>query len=191
MEPLNILNCLLNKSPLAGGEKLKEKVFIALLQKEEGKLLRIAWAILGTEANAWDALQETVEQAWRYRKNLRGGNAAFPSWIRRILVNQSLNMLRKDKKLILMDPTDNIFNMDREDFISEVDLDVHNVWEVVKALNNEHRQVLVLRFICDLSLKSIASELDLPLGTVKSRLNRALTKLKEKLEESDERRFSL
>ena len=56
---------------------LQEQDFIELLQKEEGKLLRIAWAMLGQESDAWDVLQEAVEQAWRHRRQLQGGPAAF------------------------------------------------------------------------------------------------------------------
>ena len=43
---------------------MHEKEFLKLLHNEEGRLLRIAWAMLGQESDAWDVLQEAVEQAW-------------------------------------------------------------------------------------------------------------------------------
>src|SRR5690606_16841242 len=83
---------------------LQEQDFIELLQKEEGKLLRIAWAMLGQESDAWDVLQEAVEQAWRHRRQLQGGPAAFPAWIRRIVVNRAIDHMRSRKRLILLEP---------------------------------------------------------------------------------------
>lgn len=163
---------------------MDENNFIKLLQKEEGKLFRIAWAILGQESDAWDALQETVEHAWHHRKELRGGDSSFPAWIRRIVVNRSLNVLRKQKRIVTVDP---MKVPDIQPAFQESNFEAQYVWEVVKSLDTGHRQVVVLRYLGDLSLKDIALELDIPLGTVKSRLNRALTRLREKLKE-DERR---
>jgi len=65
------------------------------------------------------------------------------------------------------------------------------IWEVVALLDQEHRRVVFMRFLGDLALKDIATELQIPLGTVKSRLNRALKRLKEKLEEDEGQRREL
>lgn len=190
MEPFNLLLCLISKSRFWSRrfKRLKEKRFIELLQKEEGKLYRIAFAILGQEADAWDVLQETTEKAWLQRKSLRGGDYAFPAWIRRILINQSINVLRKHEKTVLIDPS-SIPELSKD--WQETNLGTLDVWEVVKSLDILHRQVVVLRYLGDLSLKEIAIELELPLGTVKSRLNRALVRLRETIEENDLRRKSL
>ena len=49
---------------MRGVDCLDEKTFLELLHKCEGRLFRVGWAILGQESDAWDALQETVDQAW-------------------------------------------------------------------------------------------------------------------------------
>lgn len=159
---------------------MHEQQFLELLHKEEGKLFHIAWGILGQESDAWDVLQQTVEKAWRNRNKLRGGSTAFPAWIRRILVNQSLNILRSNKRIIPVEPSDLIAMLP-----GEVEPEEHAIWEVVALLDHEHRQVLFMRYLADLALKDIAAELQVPLGTVKSRLNRALKRLRDKLEEDE------
>ena len=166
---------------------MHEQEFLELLHKEEGKLFCIAWGILGQESDAWDALQQTVEKAWRNRKKLKCGNVAFPAWIRRILINQSLNSLRCNKRTIPVEPSDLIEMVPGE----KIDPEVSTIWEVVKSLDKEHRQIVVLRYLGDLALKDIAQELGIPLGTVKSRLNRALKRLKEILEADEDQRREL
>ncbi len=159
---------------------MQENEFIQLLQKEEGKLLRIAWAILGQESDAWDALQEAVEQAWRHRGNLKGGSASFPHWIRQILINRAINHLHYKKRLVLMEtnmiPEDKLFPSPEEDIVSQ------DVWETIYSLDENHRKVVVLRYLADLSLQEISVELEVPLSTVKSRLYRALDRLRNNLE---------
>ncbi len=72
----NTLDCGVSKV-------LVEDEFLRLLKKEEGKLFRIALAVLGNEEDAWDSMQQTVEKAWTKRSTLKGGAAAFPAWIKR------------------------------------------------------------------------------------------------------------
>jgi RNA polymerase sigma-70 factor (ECF subfamily) len=157
---------------------LGEEEFLKLLHKEEGKLNRIALAILCNEQDAWDALQQATERAWHGRGTLHGGEKAFPAWMKRILVNQSLNILRSQKKITPVDPQDmwNLLDSPGED-INDMGL----IWELVLNLGEEHRKVVVLRYLGGLSLKEIASELGIPQGTVKSRLNTAHSRLREKL----------
>jgi len=161
---------------------LQEQDFIELLQKEEGKLLRIAWAMLGQESDAWDVLQEAVEQAWRHRRQLQGGPAAFPAWIRRIVVNRAIDHMRSRKRLILLEPA----AMPEGDAAlpsPEVDVEARALWEELKVLEPDQRQVIVLRYLADLSLQEIADQVGIPLGTVKSRLYRALAHLRKTWDE--------
>lgn len=66
---------------------LTQEEFLHLLQEHEGRLYRIALAITGRDADAWDALQDAVESAVRSLPELQGGAQAFPGWMRRIVVN--------------------------------------------------------------------------------------------------------
>jgi len=161
---------------------LGEEEFLTLLHAEEGKLYRIALAILCNEQDAWDALQQATERAWYGRGALRGGAGAFPAWIKKILVNQSLNILRSKKRITPIDPQE---MRDLLDFPGEDMTDMGLVWELVWKLGEEHRKVVILRYLGGLSLKEIASELGISLGTVKSRLNTAHSRLREKINGDD------
>jgi len=169
------------KFNLAVKKSLAEDEFLRLLKTEEGKLFRIALAILGNDQDAWDSLQQTAVKAWHKRNTLKGGIPAFPAWIKRILINQSLNILRARNRQIPTDPFEMTGIIDLPIAQNEPDFSI--IWDLVLELGPEHRQVIALRYLGELSLIEIASELGIPLGTVKSRLNTAHTRLKQKLQD--------
>lgn len=154
---------------------LGEDEFLRLLKIEEGRLYRIALAILANEQDAWDSLQQTAEKAWKNRDSLQGGATAFPAWIKKILVRQSLNLLRSRQRQIPTDPQkmNAILGLP---MTNQPDAGV--IWDLVLELGPEHRKVVALRYLGDLSLPDIAAELGVPLGTVKSRLHAAHTRLR-------------
>ncbi len=169
-----------------------EDRFFALYKPEQGRLYRTAWAILGNEADAGDALQEATIRAYRAFDQLKGGEAAFPYWIRRILVNTCTQILRKRMRVIPVERPED--HMSEEPATPDVDVPFGSeVWEAVRLLDERYRAVVVLRFLNDMQLEDIATALDIPLGTVKSRLHTALKMLRTKLNnnESGERRGAL
>jgi RNA polymerase sigma-70 factor, ECF subfamily len=163
-----------------------EEQFFALYQPESGRLFRTAWAILGNEADAGDALQEATIRAYRAFDQLKGGAVAFPFWMRRILVNTCTQILRKRMRVI---PVERPEDLTEEKAAPETDLPFDSdVWDSVRALDERYRAVVVLRFLNDMQLEDIATALDIPLGTVKSRLHTALKQLKERLQTGHGRR---
>jgi RNA polymerase sigma-70 factor (ECF subfamily) len=158
---------------------LAEDDFLKLLKTEEGKLFRIALAILGNEHDAWDSLQQTAEKAWNKRNTLKGGTTAFPAWIKRILLNQSLNILKTRNCQVPTDPQEMTEILDSPTQYNREDIDM--IWDIVLELGSEHRIVIALRYLGDLSLIEIANTLGISLGTVKSRLYTAHTRLRQKL----------
>lgn len=160
---------------------MNDERFLELLHREEGKLFRIALAILGSEADAWDALQQAVEQAWGKRGALRGSDHAFPAWIKRIVVNCSINLLHVRERVIPVDPAA-IMPMS-EMKIGGGDPEAAMVWELVQELGPEYRKVIALRYLGDMSLQEVAAALGIPLGTVKSRLNTAHHRLRQLMDD--------
>lgn len=160
--------------------RTSDEQFLALLQREEGKLLRLARALTGQDADAWDLVQEATTAAYSQFHKLRGGPDSFAPWIRRILVNRARNLLTARNRVTLVEQVAE----------AEADLDPGPeeqfsqalLWAEVMALEAHHRQVLTLRFMADMKVEEIAGLLDLPAGTVKSRLNRALGALRARLE---------
>ena len=155
-----------------------EERFFALYRPEQGKLYRTAWAILGNEADAADALQEATIRAYRAFGQLRGGDVAFSAWMRRILVNTCTQILRKRMRVIPVERPEDLTAHP----VTEVDLPLDgDVWDAVRSLDERYRAVVVLRFLNDMQLEEIAAALDIPLGTVKSRLHAAMKQLRNRL----------
>ncbi|MFZ5816789.1 MAG: RNA polymerase sigma factor [Bacillota bacterium] len=162
-----------------------EERFFALYKPEQNRLYRTAWAILGNEADAGDALQEATIRAYRAFHQLKGGEAAFPAWMRRILVNTCTQLLRRRMRVIPVERPEDL----TEHAFTEIDLPLEgDVWDAVRSLDERYRAVVVLRFLNDMSLEEIAAELDIPLGTVKSRLHAALKQLRKHLNAGENER---
>lgn len=156
-----------------------EDRFFAFYKPEQGRLYRTAWAILGNEADAADALQEATIRAYRAFGQLKGGEAAFPAWMRRILVNTCTQVLRKRMRVV---PVERPEDLSPDQATTDVVLPLEgDVWDAVRSLDERYRAVVVLRFLNDMQLDEIAAALDIPLGTVKSRLHTALKLLRNRL----------
>lgn len=120
--------------------------------------------------------EDLAQEAWI--KILRGlpkfrHDSKFSTWLYRITMNTFLNATRAVKRELEV-----VGSLATESEAQaprlEASLDVH---EAVRGLPEEFRSVVVLRYVADLSYKEIANVLDLPLGTVQSRLKRGLDKL--------------
>jgi RNA polymerase sigma-70 factor (ECF subfamily) len=124
--------------------------------------------------------EDLAQEAWI--KILRGlprfrHDSKFSTWLYRITMNTFLNATRavkREQEVVGSLAT----GPDAAEPRLEASLDVH---EAVRGLPEEFRSVVLLRYVADLSYKEIASVLDLPLGTVQSRLKRALDKLESSL----------
>jgi RNA polymerase sigma-70 factor (ECF subfamily) len=156
----------------------RDERFLALLQGEQGKLLRIAKAITGQEADAWDMVQEATLTAFDRFDELRGGDRVFAPWIRRILINRARNLLKSRSRLLPLEPMGTEVDPTPG---PDMQLDQTLLWDEVMCLEMHHRHVLVLRFLVDLTVEEIAHALDVPVGTVKSRIHRALAVLRKRL----------
>jgi RNA polymerase sigma factor (sigma-70 family) len=164
--------------------RTRDEPFLALLRPEEGKLLRIARALTGREADAWEMVQDAVVQAYERFDTLRGGPESFAPWLRRILVNRCKNLLRGRARLVLLETA-------AETEVDpapgpEAQLEASQLWGEVMELAEDHRQVLTLRFLVDMPVPEIAALLGVPEGTIKSRLHRALGALRKRLQSTDE-----
>lgn len=154
--------------------------FLTLLHQEEAKLLRLARALTGQDADAWDLVQEATLSAYDHFAALRGGPESFGPWIRRILVNRARDLLRARSRMVPFEA------------VAEAEVDSEPgpeerfsqslLWAEVMALDDHYRQVLTLRFLVDMKVEEIARVLDVPVGTVKSRVHRAVNALKKRLD---------
>jgi len=150
------------------------RAFTTLVRRHERSLHATACSILGAGWDASDAVQDTFVTAWTKLGTLKEP-AAFPAWLTRILVNRCHSVLRKRHgEILAADPPEPTLSEAYDVVGPEASLDL---LAALNALDREHREVVALRYFCDLKVDEIADLLGCPSGTVKSRISRALAKL--------------
>ncbi len=153
--------------------------YFPLLWAHQGYLERIALAMLGNRPDAEDALQEMALAGYQHFAELRGGEHAFGAWMRRILIRQCRRILDARQRTF---PVDDLVAY-LPDTVPGPDVEAQATWEMVARLSDHLRPVIVMRYMLDLSQQEIADELGIPVGTVKSRLGKALELLRQMDEE--------
>lgn len=132
----------------------------------------------GTEVTE-DIFQETWLTVIRHICSLKR-TEAFPTWLYRIARNKVYQQLRVKKKLRELDDNIAVAN-DTEDEVFSAE-DAANIHRCLKKLRAEHREVLMLRFLEQMSYHEIAQVINRGLGTVKSRIYYAKLALKKEME---------
>jgi RNA polymerase sigma-70 factor (ECF subfamily) len=166
---------LLRKSAAGDG-----KAFHALVDRHADRLYRLAVSLIGNAADAEDVLQEAFTGAYRGLTGFEG-RASVKTWLTRILVIQVAKW-RRDRKRRRSDTAIDGGEEDAQPAgsggagVVDARLDVH---AAVQRLSAEHREVIALREFEHLSYDEMAEVLELPRGTVESRLHRARAELKE------------
>ena len=138
---------------------------------------RLAYSFMGNEADAMDAISQMTITVLEKHRSLRDPDAFLP-WSKKILVNVCRTKLRDKKRTVSLEL--NINYSDSQIQTEEIETQLL-IRKYIAELPLKHREVLVLRFYHDMDYKQISELLGLPLGTVKSRLNRAIATLKERI----------
>jgi RNA polymerase sigma-70 factor, ECF subfamily len=144
----------------------------------------VIYRMYGNTQIAEDAAQETFIQAWLHLPSYRP-QTSLRNWLYRIAVNAATDMLRKEKR-ILPNALEDLSLSDPQpgpEAIAFQEERTALIQKAVLSLPDACRAVLVLREYEGLSYQEIADALDIPVGTVMSRLNYARKLLKSKLEE--------
>ena len=163
-----------------GGDR---NAFSELVRSHAQGVLHVIYRMCGDMSVAEDAAQETFIQAWLQLRSYRPGSS-LRNWLYRIAVNTAVDMLRKEKR-ILPGAVEDLRLTDPQpgpEALAANSERAETVQEAVLALPDASRAVLVLREYQGLSYQEIAETLDIPVGTVMSRLNYARKLLREKLE---------
>ena len=169
--------------------------FEAVMRRYNGKLFRVARAILKDDAEAEDALQDAYVLAYRRAGQFRG-EAELGTWLTRIVINQALMQLRKRKRERVVVPFTNRDGAhgeertpDMPDDKAESPSDTTLRGEVRKVIERRidqlpiaFRTVFVMREVEDMTVEETAACLGIPASTVRTRLFRARALLREALE---------
>ena len=168
--------------------KGQTEAFGQLVLKYQDRLYNTVFHVVGHAEDARDIVQEALVQAFLKLDSFRR-HSAFYTWLYRIAFNVAITQRRRRRPTVSMDhlrETSHIEPVDCEDDPAEA-LDrkerCRQVRAAIARLAEEHRAVLVLREIDGCCYETISEILDLPIGTVRSRLHRARLQLREELKE--------
>ena len=159
-----------------------EAAFRVLADRYADSLFALARSLLGNVADAEDVVQETFLGAFR-RLGAFEGRSSVKTWLTRILLNQASKWQRSKhvrRAVSLQDdapPAE--AGVERGSHVTAVEGRIDAV-SMLQQLSPEHRQVLVLRELEQLSYEEMADVLRLPRGTVESRLHRARNELRRR-----------
>jgi RNA polymerase sigma-70 factor (ECF subfamily) len=154
--------------------------FEALVREASGRLVAVAFRIVRDLSAAEDAVQQTLVTAWRELPGLRDPER-FEAWLYRILVRACAAEARRLGR----------WRGSVRDVSPEASFDSNAFGRVAdrdelergfRRLTLDHRAVIVLRYWADLRQEEIAATLNIPLGTVKSRLHHSTEALRAALE---------
>ena len=161
----------------------ERNAFSELVRIHAQGVFNVIYRMCGDRQTAEDATQETFIQAWMHLLSYRP-RTPLRNWLYRIAVNTATDMLRKQKHILptavedfyLTDPgpgPETLFSQREQAAL---------VQKAILSLPDASRAVLVLREYEGLSYHEIADALDIPVGTVMSRLNYARSLLRNRLE---------
>ncbi len=150
--------------------------FLRLADRELGRGFRLAGYLLGTAADAEEATQEAILHAWKAWPGLRDQDR-FGVWFERIVVNVCRDRIRRRGKVRIVELNEELGLRGPDPFADGLARDA--IGRALALLSPDHRMVIVLRYWRDLPVEEIAERLDVPVGTVKSRIHYALGALRD------------
>lgn len=162
-------------------QKGNEQAFLTLFQKYEQDIYRIAFIYVKNQNDALDVVQETAYSSFKTIKKLKEPKY-FKTWLIRIVINSSIDFLRKQHRVVQM--IDNFENNIVSEVDENIDLEI-TLQDLIEYLNEVEKSVVILRFYEDMTFKEISKALNIPLGTAKTILYRALDKLRIKMKGDD------
>ena len=167
-----------------------EKQIISLLQNSDKKAISLLYenyadALLGVikkvifdDDTAQDVLQETFVKIWRYAKKYDSSKAKLFTWLYRIAYNTAIDKIRslkkKTEKEVQME-TSAVYKVSS----GELNQDVLDIKKHLSSLEEKYQIVINALFFEGMTQQEASEELDIPLGTIKSRLKIGLRELKK------------
>jgi len=158
--------------------------FGEIVRLYQDRLYNVAYRFLGNHEDARDVVQEAFLSAFQALPRFKG-NARFFTWLYRIAMNHAVDFRRKQRSILRLE------RQPERDVPGAADARRHHAGEslerqeenekirrALEYLSLEHRMVLVLKDIDDMKYEDIAEVLDVPIGTVRSRLHRARLELR-------------
>jgi len=146
--------------------------FDRFIERYHNELYYTALGIVRSEWDARDICQETFLKVFSSLDKLKD-TSKIRQWMNKILINKCNDYFRHNKRVTLSN------YIEAKGFSEVENVEKIDLLKAMLSLKEETRVVLTLRYFQDLSLKEIAAILDIPEGTVKSRISNGLKKLRK------------
>ncbi len=159
-------------------EDAKNKWFCRKVSELKNGMYSVAIGILKNEADADDALQNTLIASYKHLDQLKS-TEKFKPWIYRILTNECYRIINNRKYDANIDEI-GCAAYNKQDYETK-----QTLWSIVNSLELNYRTVIILFYYENMSIKDIAKTLNISTDNVKQRLSRARTKLKSLLNQED------
>lgn len=161
----------------------ESSAFGLLYKHYQPKIYRFVYLKVGRREEAEDLTHHVFLKAWQNIENFKPRGFPFGSWLYRMARNQVIDFYRTKKEETSIDDLDPDFlKKDSEtEFSFDLDLEIKAVREAILTLKPEHQDVLIMRFMEDLSVKEVAEAMNRTEGAVKVLQYRAMEKLRTTL----------
>lgn len=161
----------------------EEQAWEALMQEHQQPVFRLAYLFSGDPDEAEDITQEAFIRAFRSISKFDSARS-FRPWILSIAANLARNRLRSGSRYLRT--LQRLIHFDAQDLSkfprdTEQPWEAETLWQTVRRMSLDDQQVVYLRYFLELSEGEMAAVLGVPDGTVKSRLHRALKRLRNRL----------
>lgn len=161
------------------------EAFSQLIEDNKLKMYKVAKSILKNEDDVCDAIQNALMSAYTNLSKLQN-NQFFSTWLIRILINKSYDIANKNQKVY-----SNVIDID--EYNSDNGLKSYDKYDsdslvenVLPKIDEDLRTITVLYYYNDYSVSEISNIMQIPEGTVKSRLSRARSKIYEIIKSEEE-----
>ncbi|WP_370476907.1 RNA polymerase sigma factor [Tamlana flava] len=167
-----------------------EKEIVSLLQNGDKKAIKLLYEyyadalfgvikkIISDDDTAQDVLQESFVKIWRYSKKYDSSKAKLFTWLYRIAYNTAIDKVRSQKNKSgneVQIETSNVYKLNSD----ELNQDVLDIKKHLNSLDEKYQIVINALFFEGMTQQEASEELDIPLGTIKSRLKIGLRELKK------------
>jgi RNA polymerase sigma-70 factor, ECF subfamily len=156
------------------------QAFIKLIEEYQDDIYRTALIYTKNQDDALDIVQETAFRSFSKIKSLKSPQF-LKTWLMKITINAAIDLLRDKKKVIHLKP-------EYTEYIGTEDGDIPlsiTLKEVINKLDEREKCIILLKYYFNHTFKEISEIMDIPLGTIKSTLYRALQKMRLEMKEGD------
>ena len=152
-----------------------KEILVDHIKNNQEKLYRVAFSYSKNEEEALDIVQEAITKALKNIGKLKE-EKYVKTWFCRILINESLQYIKRNKKLITCELKEIESKLEWNDNITVEGIDIY---QKIQSLNEKLQTVIILRFFEDMKIEEIAKITNVNISTVKSRLYKGLKELKK------------